>query len=80
MKKRVLITGATGYIGSHTIVELINAGYDVVGVDNFSNSSKEVLDGIEKIIGKRIDFMELDCTDKEAFVKVFDEYPDIESA
>ena len=51
-----------------------------MGVDNFSNSSKEVLDGIEKIIGKRIDFMELDCTDKEAFVKVFDEYPDIESA
>lgn len=80
MKKRVLITGATGYIGSHTIVELINAGYDVVGVDNFSNSSKEVLDGIEKIIGKRIDFMELDCTDKEAFAKVFDAYPDIEAA
>ena len=78
--KRVLITGAAGYIGSHTIVELVNAGYDVVGVDNFSNSSAKVLDGIEKIVGKRIDFVEVDCTDKEAFEKVFQKYPDIEAA
>ncbi|MBQ1930139.1 MAG: UDP-glucose 4-epimerase GalE, partial [Bacteroidales bacterium] len=78
--KRVLITGAAGYIGSHTIVELVNAGYDVVGVDNFSNSSAKVLDGIEKIVGKRIDFVEVDCTDKEAFGKVFQKYPDIEAA
>ena len=47
--KRVLLTGATGYIGSHVAVELVNAGYEVVGVDNFSNSSAKVLDGIEKI-------------------------------
>lgn len=78
--KRVLITGAAGYIGSHTIVELVNAGYDVVGVDNFSNSTVKVLDGIEKIVGKRIDFVEVDCTDKEAFEKVFQKYPDIEAA
>lgn len=78
--KRVLITGAAGYIGSHIIVELVNAGYDVVGVDNFSNSSAKVLDGIEKIVGKRIDFVEVDCTDKEAFEKVFQKYPNIEAA
>lgn len=78
--KRVLLTGATGYIGSHVAVELVNAGFDVVGVDNFSNSSPKVLDGIEKIVGKRIDFMEVDCTDMNAFAKVFDKYPDIEAA
>lgn len=78
--KRVLLTGATGYIGSHVAVELVNAGYNVIGVDNFSNSTPKVLDGIEKIIGKRIDFMEVDCTDMEAFAKVFEQYPDIEAA
>lgn len=61
-------------------VELVNAGYDVIGVDNFSNSTPKVLDGIEKIIGKRIDFMEVDCTDYNAFEKVFEQYPDIEAA
>lgn len=78
--KRVLLTGAAGYIGSHVAVELINAGYEVIGVDNFSNSTPKVLDGIEKIIGKRIDFMEVDCTDYNAFEKVFEKYPDIEAA
>lgn len=80
MKKRVLITGATGYIGSHTIVELIHAGYDVIGVDDFSNSTPGVLDGIAKILGRKIDFMEVDCTNYEAFSKVFEKYPDIEAA
>ncbi len=51
-KERILVTGGTGYIGSHTTVELQNAGYDVVIVDNLSNSNVEVLDGIEKITGK----------------------------
>ena len=78
--KRVLLTGATGYIGSHVAVELVNVGYNVIGVDNFSNSTPKVLDGIEKILGKRIDFMEVDCTDMEAFSKVFEQYPDIEAA
>ena len=77
---RVLLTGATGYIGSHVAVELSAAGYDVIGVDNFSNSTPKVLDGIEKIIGKRIDFMEVDCTDSVAFAKVFEQFPDIEAA
>lgn len=78
--KRVLITGATGYIGSHTIVELVKAGYDVVGVDNFSNSDPKVLDGIAKVLGREIDFMEIDCTDYNAFAKVFEKYPGIEAA
>ena len=78
--KRVLLTGATGYIGSHVAVELVQRGYDVIGVDNFSNSSAKVLDGIEKIVGKKIDFMEVDCTDINAFAKVFEVYPEIEAA
>ncbi len=65
MKKKILVTGGTGYIGSHTVVELQNAGYDVVIVDNLSNSNVEVLDGIEKISGIRPVFAELDCNDKE---------------
>lgn len=77
---RVLLTGAAGYIGSHTAVELVNAGYDVVGVDNFSNSNPKVLEGIARITGKPIDFVEVDCRDFEAFAKVFERFPDIEAA
>lgn len=78
--KRVLVTGATGFIGSHTVVELINAGYEVLGVDNFSNSSAEVLDRIEKITGKRVDFEEIDCVDSDSFAKVFKKYGKIDAA
>lgn len=74
---RILVTGATGFIGSHTIVELVNAGYEVIGVDNFTNSSAEVLNGIAKIVGKEIPFEEVDCTNYNAFKKVFEKYPDI---
>lgn len=77
MSKRILITGATGYLGSHTIVELIEAGYDVIGVDNFSNSNPTVLKGIESIVGRPIDFVELDCTDHDSLWRVFEQYPDI---
>ena len=53
MKGKILVTGGTGYIGSHSTVELQNAGYEVVIIDNLSNSNIEVLDGIERITGKR---------------------------
>ena len=77
MKKTILVTGGTGFIGSHTTVELQNAGYDVVIVDNLSNSKADVVDGIEKITGIRPAFEEVDCCDKEALDAVFSKYPDI---
>ncbi len=76
-KTRILVTGGTGYIGSHTTVELINAGYDVVIIDNLSNSNPEVLDGIEAITGVRPAFVEGDCTDKATVRKLFTDYPGI---
>lgn len=77
MKPRILVTGGTGYIGSHTVVELQKAGYPVVIIDNFSNSNKEVLDGIERITGIRPEFVEADCTDIKALDKLFADYPGI---
>ncbi len=77
MKPRILVTGGTGYIGSHTVVELHQAGYPVVIIDNLSNSNRAVLDGIEKITGIRPDFVEADCTDIEALKKLFADYPGI---
>ena len=62
--KKIFITGCTGYIGSHTCVELLNAGYEIVGLDNFSNSKKEVLDKIKEITGKEIKFYEGNMLDK----------------
>lgn len=76
-KSLILVTGGTGYIGSHTVVELQNAGYDVVIVDNLSNSNREVLDGIERISGIRPAFVEADCTDMTAMKKLFAEYKGI---
>ncbi|MBO4965230.1 MAG: UDP-glucose 4-epimerase GalE [Muribaculaceae bacterium] len=78
MKKRILVTGGTGYIGSHTTVELQNAGYDVVIIDNLSNSHEGVLDGIEGITGIRPKFYKGDCTDYKTLEKVFEENPGIE--
>jgi UDP-glucose 4-epimerase len=63
MKKKILVTGGTGYIGSHTVVELQAAGYEVVIIDNLSNSNQEVIDGIERISGIRPVFYEMDCND-----------------
>ena len=74
---RILVTGGTGYIGSHTVVELQQSGYPVVIVDNLSNSNIDVLYGIEKITGIRPDFVEADCTDRFAMKKLFDDYSDI---
>lgn len=76
---KVLVTGGTGYIGSHTVVELINEGFEVVIVDNLSNSNVDVLDGIEKITGVRPAFENIDCVDYVAMDKMFDKYGDIES-
>ena len=61
MKEKILVTGGTGYIGSHTVVELQNAGYEVVIIDNLSNSSADVVDNIEKVSGIRPAFEKLDC-------------------
>src|SRR5574344_2102056 len=77
MKETILVTGGTGFIGSHTTVELQNAGYKVVIVDNLSNSRAEVVDGIEKITGIRPAFEKVDCLDFEGMDKVFSKYPDI---
>lgn len=78
MKQTILVTGGTGFIGSHTTVELINAGYKVVIVDNLSNSQADVIDGIEKITGVRPAFEKMDCCDLDGMDKVFAKYPDIE--
>ena len=77
MKQTILVTGGTGFIGSHTSVELIEAGYDVVIVDNLSNSKLEVLDGIEQITGVRPAFEQIDLRDFDATEKVFKKYPQI---
>lgn len=70
----ILVTGATGFIGSHTCVELINSGYDIVGIDNFINSKPEALDSIEKITGKRIAFYEGDVCDEKLLRKIMTEH------
>ena len=69
---KILVTGGTGFIGSHTVVELLNAGYEVVIADNLYNSKAMVVDRIEKITGKRPTFYELDVTDREGLTALFD--------
>ncbi|MBP5310798.1 MAG: UDP-glucose 4-epimerase GalE [Lachnospiraceae bacterium] len=75
---KILVTGGTGYIGSHTVVELINEGHDVVILDNLSNSDRKVVDRIEKITGSRPVFYEADILDKASLDKIFDK-EDIEA-
>ncbi|MDO4731758.1 MAG: UDP-glucose 4-epimerase GalE [Clostridia bacterium] len=67
----ILVTGGAGYIGSHTCVELLNSGYDVVVIDNLSNSDKESLKRVEKITGKKLTFYNDDLRDKKALDKIF---------
>ncbi len=68
----ILVTGGAGYIGSHTCVELLNAGYEVVVVDNLYNSCEEALERVKKITGKDLTFYEADILDKEALTKIFE--------
>ncbi|PZO28741.1 MAG: UDP-glucose 4-epimerase GalE [Flavobacteriaceae bacterium] len=75
--KKVLVTGGLGFIGSHTVVELHNAGYEAIIIDNLSNSSIDVLDGIERIIGKKPVFENLDLRDKSAVQGFFSKYNDV---
>ena len=74
---KILVTGGTGYIGSHTAVELLQEGMQVVIVDNLSNSEREVLDGIETITGIKPQFEEVDLRDRKATFGVFEKHPDI---
>ncbi len=76
-KHKILVAGGAGYIGSHTTVELINAGFEVVIVDNLSNSNKDSIAGIEAITGVSPIFIEADCTDLKAMDSVFETHPDI---
>ncbi|MBQ8441688.1 MAG: UDP-glucose 4-epimerase GalE [Clostridia bacterium] len=76
----ILITGGAGFIGSHTAVEFLEAGYDIVVVDNYYNSSPKALDRIKEITGKDFRAYEVDLCDKAALEKVFVENPDIDSA
>lgn len=75
MKEQVLVSGGAGYIGSHTAVALIEAGYDVVIIDNFSNSDEGAVEGVRKITGVDVPFEKVDCCDKEALRQVFRRYP-----
>ena len=75
----ILVTGGTGYIGSHTVVELMDEGMEVIVVDNLANSNREVLEGIERITGKKPEFEEMDLRDRQATFAVFEKYPQIEA-
>lgn len=77
MPTKILVTGGTGYIGSHTVVELQQAGYEVVIIDNLSNSNRDVLKGIEAITGIAPAFVEGDCTDIETLKNLFEQNPGI---
>jgi len=79
MKGKILVTGGTGYIGSHTVVELMQAGYGVVVIDNLSNSKIEVLDGIKKITGVAPEFHNIDLSDEGATTAFFNSNKDIEA-
>jgi len=77
MNERILVTGGAGYIGSHTTVELQNAGYEVIIVDNLSNSNIQAIDGIERITNIRPAFEKVDCTDMQGMKTIFDKYENI---
>ena len=72
--KKILVTGGAGYIGSHTCVELLESGYDVVAVDNLSHSHQESIKRVEKITGRTLDFLQLDIRDRPAMEKTFSKH------
>ena len=74
---RILVTGGTGYIGSHTVVELMQQGYEVLIVDNLSNSSIDVLDGIAEIVGRKPEYANIDCGHYVDLDNIFNTHPDI---
>ena len=71
--KKILVTGGAGYIGTHTCVELLNRGYEIVVLDNFSNSKESALENVKKITGKDFKFYNVDMIDKKALDTIFDE-------
>lgn len=73
--KTILVSGGAGYIGTHTAVELLDAGFDVIIIDNFSNSDMAAVEGVKKITGKDVVFEQVDTCDKNALRKVFEKYP-----
>ena len=75
----ILVSGGAGYIGSHTCIELLAAGYDIVVADNFYNSCPEAVRRVKQIAGKDFRFVEADMTDKAQVEKIFAENPDIDS-
>jgi len=78
MAKKILVTGGTGYIGSHTVVELQQAGYEVIIIDNLSNSNEDVIEGVVNITGIRPVFEKIDCVDRQALESLFKKYPNID--
>ena len=77
MAEKIIVTGGTGYIGSHTTVELMQAGYEVIAVDNLSNSTPDVIEGIVRITGRRPTFYEADCNDRAAMDRIFAQHAPI---
>ena len=69
--KRILVTGGAGYIGSHTVLELLNTGYEVIVVDNLSNSSEKSLERVRELTGKNFPFHQVDIFDQESLNQVF---------
>lgn len=78
MKTKILVTGGAGFIGSHTTVELINEGFDVISVDNLSNSTVDAINGIQQITGAQPTFRKIDCNSKADMLHLFQEFPDIQ--